>query len=97
MGYMQGFIPQSIKLKVDDALAPKPLMSCTDPFVIPIEEGSFLPEIDDLVKGTSAKVIGCGWFWVVAPLTPGEHTVFLTGRVKGGGEPGQVLYEITVA
>ena len=96
LGYMQGFVPQSIKVKVDDAIAPKPLMSCTDPFVIPIEEGSFLPEIDDNVKGTSAKVSGCGWFWVVAPLTNGEHTVLLSSRFKGDKEPGQVLLEITV-
>lgn len=97
LGYLQDVIPASIKVMVDDALVPKPLATCTDPFVIPIEEGSFLPEVDDMVTGTSDKVSGCGWFYVVGPLTAGEHTVFLSGKFKGDKKPGQLQFDITVS
>ncbi len=48
------------------------------------------PGVYDLPAGTYAPCFGVGWFEILAPMTPGKHTVINTL-----GE-GAVTYEITV-
>jgi hypothetical protein len=94
-GYLEGVVPRSIKVTVDGATLPKEPMLCAHPFDIALEPGNSLQQIDPAVEGDSTKVVVCGWFYVVGPFSAGEHTIDLTGKVKGN-PPFELRYNVTV-
>jgi hypothetical protein len=79
LNYFEGAVPKSVTATVDGTLVPKDPATCTDPVDVALEPGSFLRETDDQA-GASSTVVLCGWFYVLAPPSPGEHTMEFTGR-----------------
>jgi hypothetical protein len=82
--YLDGVVPRSVKLVLDGTTLPTEPMLCARPFDIALEPGNSLQQIDPAVEGDSTKVGMCGWMYLLEPLSPGEHTIDLTGKVKGG-------------
>ena len=96
LGYFQGVVPNSVKAFVDAALVPKGPSTCIDPFEMTAEKGSFLAEIDKQVApNDSVRVAICGQFYVLEPLSAGQHTLSFEGKFKGQ-EPGALTLNVTV-
>ena len=96
LGYFQGVVPKSVKGFVDGALVPKGPSTCIDPFQMTAERGSFLAEIDKQVApNDSVRVAICGQFYVLEPLSAGQHTLSFEGKFKGG-EKGVLTLHVTV-
>jgi hypothetical protein len=74
-GYLKGVVPKAVKVVVDGSTLPKGPMLCSQPFDISLEPGNSLQQLDPNVKGDSTKVVTCGWFYLVGPLSPGSHTI----------------------
>ena len=70
-------------------------MLCSQPFDISLEPGNSLQQLDPKVKGDSTKVVTCGWFYLVGPLSPGSHTIDMAGKVKGS-DGFSLRYNVTV-
>jgi hypothetical protein len=95
MGFMDGVVPRAVKVVVDGATLPKEPMLCSHPFDMALEPGNSLQQIDPDVEGDSTKVVICAWVYVVGPLSSGEHTIDMAGKVKGS-PPYEVRYNVTV-
>jgi hypothetical protein len=95
LGYFQGAVPSSVKARVDGVLVPKGPATCIDPFTVNLEPGSFLPEVDHKVTKDTARVAICGWFYVLEPLSVGEHAVRFVSKFTGSKRSVLVL-NITV-
>jgi hypothetical protein len=96
LGYLDGAIPKSVAVVVDGATLPREPMLCSDAFQIALEPGNALQQLDPAVTGTSTKAVTCGWFSLVGPLSMGQHTIDITGQVKGS-PPFELRYNVTVA
>ena len=94
-GYLKGVVPKAVKIAVDGSTLPKGPMICSQPFDISLEPGNSLQRLDPKVKGDSTKVVTCGWFFLVGPLSAGSHTIDTAGRVKGG-DGFTLRYNVTV-
>ena len=94
-GYLKGVEPKAVKVVVDGSALPKGPMLCSLPFDISLEPGNSLQQLDPQVKGDSTKVVTCGWFYLVGPLSPGSHTIDMAGRVKGS-DGFSLRYNVTV-
>jgi len=94
-GYLKGVEPKAVKVVVDGSTLPKGPMLCSLPFDISLEPGNSLQQLDPQVKGDSTKVVTCGWFYLVGPLSPGSHTIDMAGRVKGS-DGFSLRYNVTV-
>ena len=96
LGYFQGVVPKSVKALVDGALVPKGPSTCIDPFGMTAERGSFLAEIDKQVApNDSVRVAICGQFYVLEPLSAGQHMLSFEGKFKGT-EKGVLTLNVTV-
>jgi hypothetical protein len=95
LGFLDGVVPRSVKVMVDGAALPKEPMLCSHPFDMALEPGNSLQQIDPDVEGDSTKVVTCAWIYVVGPMSPGEHTIDVTGKVKGS-PPYELRYNVTV-
>ncbi len=96
LGYFQGVVPKSAKAFVDGALVPKGPSTCIDPFEMTAERGSFLAEIDNQVApNDSVRVAICGQFYVLEPLSAGQHTLSFEGKFKDT-EKGVLTLNVTV-
>ncbi len=82
LGYFQGVVPKSVEATVDGVVVPKGPATCIDAFDMDVAPGSFLDEIDDSVKATT-RVAVCGWFYVIEPLSSGDHTLTFSSKFKG--------------
>jgi len=94
-GYLKGVQPKSVKVAVDGSTLPKAPMICSQPFDISLEPGNSLQQLDPKVKGDSTKVVTCGWFFLVGPLSAGNHTIDMAGKVKGS-DGFTLRYNVTV-
>jgi hypothetical protein len=96
LGYFQGVVPKSVKGLVDGTLLPKVPATCIDPFEMTAERGSFLAEIDKQVApNDTVRVAICGQFYVLEPLSAGQHTLSFEGKFKGT-EKGVLTLNVTV-
>ncbi len=95
LGYLDGAVPKSVATVVDGATLPREPMICSDAFDIALEPGNSLQQIDPNVTGDTTKVVTCAWMYVVGPFSPGQHTIDITGKVKGG-DPFQLRFNVTV-
>jgi hypothetical protein len=96
LGYFQGVVPKSVKAIVDGALVPKGPATCIDPFEMTAERGSFLAEIDDQVAANdSVRVAICGQFYVLEPLSAGQHILSFEGKFKNT-KTGVLTLNVTV-
>jgi len=94
--YLDGVVPRAVNVQVDGTSLPKEPMICSQPFDIALEPGNSLQQIDPKVKGDSTKVVTCAWFYLVGPFSSGQHTVDVTGKVKGS-PAFELRYNVTVA
>jgi hypothetical protein len=96
LGYFQGVVPKSVKAVVDGALVPKGPATCIDPFEMTAERGSFLAEIDrQVAPNDSVKVAICGQFYVLEPLSAGQHILSFEGKFKNT-KTGVLTLNVTV-
>lgn len=95
LGFLDGVVPRSVKVVVDGTALPKEPMLCSHPFDIALEPGNSLQQIDPDVEGDSTKAVICAWIYVVGPLSPGQHTIDVAGKVKGS-PPYELRYNVTV-
>jgi hypothetical protein len=96
LGYFQGVVPKSVKAIVDGALVPKGPATCIDPFETTAERGSFLAEIDrQVAPNDSVRVAICGQFYVLEPLSAGQHILSFEGKFKNT-KTGVLTLNVTV-
>ncbi len=57
---------------------------------------SLTKTFDGCITGTAQQAISDGWWLMLAPLSPGRHTVAVTGIAPSGKETSQT-FELTVA
>lgn len=96
LGFLDGTVPRSVTVVVDGAALPKEPLICSHPFDVALEPGNSLQQIDANVTGDSTRVVICAWMYLVGPLSPGQHTIDVAGKVKGGA-PYELRYNVTVA
>ena len=94
-GYLDGVVPKSVKVQVDGTSLEKEPMLCSHPFKIALEPGNSLQQLDSNVEGDSTKVVTCGWFYLLDPLSSGQHTIDLAGATKTGSF--ELRFNVTVA
>jgi hypothetical protein len=93
---LKGLVVPSINVKVDGAVVPRGAMVCPEPIDVELEPGNLLETIDPAVTGDSTRASICGWFYVLGPLSTGQHTVLLSDKFAGE-KRFEVLFDVTVS
>jgi hypothetical protein len=94
--YVRGVVPRLVNVQVDGTRLEKEPLICSLPFTIALEEGNSLQQLDPKVKGDSTKAVICAWMYLIDPLSTGEHTIDVSGGVKGS-PPFELRFNVTVA
>ena len=87
---------KSVHLRLDGEEIRHGALKITDPYTMPLEPGNLIQTVDPAVTGDSTRVMTAWYFKLLAPLSPGEHTLIASDRWDFTADGGEVVRFRTV-